>query len=97
MSIFSTNWFRNAFGTKQEETPCKQNGDCLKNLQLIMDGEASEEEQREFTKHIEECMPCYRHYNLEKTIKQVLKAKCTNVAVPAELIESIKSKIRESV
>lgn len=95
-SIF-TNLFKNAFGKKQPDAPCKKNGECLKYLQLIMDGEATSDQQKHFAEHIQECMPCYKHYNLEKCIKQALQTKCNKVNVPAELIESIKVKIRESV
>jgi anti-sigma factor (TIGR02949 family) len=95
MGSLLSNLFKNSGKDKGQETPCKENGNCLKYLQLIIDGEASEDQKKEFATHIEECMPCYKKYDLEKTIKDVVKSKCSNKEVPAELIETIKTKIRE--
>lgn len=36
-------------------------GNCLEMLRLILDGEASEEDKKDFIdKHLEICMPCYK-------------------------------------
>jgi len=94
MNLF-TNWFKNPF-RKAQKSSCKENGDCLKYLQLIMDKEATPDQEKHFYHHIEACMPCYKKYHLEKTIKQVIQSKCGKMEVPAELIESIKSKIKHS-
>lgn len=97
MSSFFTNWIRNPFRKSSEKAPCSRNGECLKYLQLIMDGEATPEQQKHFNQHIDECMPCFKRFDLEKTIRQVLQAKCGKKEVPAELIQSIKDKIKQSV
>lgn len=67
---------------------------CLELLQLITDGEASPDEEKEFRNHINECLPCYESYNLEQSIKELLKTKLEQKQVPDDLIESIKQKIR---
>lgn len=67
---------------------------CLELLEMIMDGEASPEEEKHFQKHINDCLPCYETYNLEASIKQLLQTKLEKKQVPEDLILSIKSKIR---
>ncbi|MDV3307284.1 MAG: zf-HC2 domain-containing protein [Cyclobacteriaceae bacterium] len=63
-------------------------------LRLILDGEASEEERKNFfDKHLETCMPCYKTYHLEMAIRDLLKSKCGKHEAPAELIENIKRMI----
>lgn len=67
---------------------------CLDMLQLILDGEASPEERKNFfEKHLESCMPCYRTYHLEIAIRELLKSKCGKHEAPAELIDNIKKMI----
>ena len=71
--------------------------DCLKKLQSILDGEASSDEKKHFLeRHLEDCMPCYKHYHLEMAIRDLLKTKCWNHQAPTEIIESIKNKINGS-
>jgi len=69
---------------------------CLELLELITDGEASPEEERQFRKHIDDCLPCLETYNLEKSIKEMLRNKLEKKQVPEDLILSIKEKIRNT-
>jgi len=69
---------------------------CLELLELITDGEASPEEEKEFRKHIDDCLPCYEVYNLERSIKEMLRTKLETKQVPQDLINSIKQKIRNT-
>ncbi len=97
MAIFFTTWLKKTFSPKPEKAKkCLDSEKCLKLLQLILDGEASEFETHYFNSHIEDCMSCFEHYNLEKTIRQVLKTKIEKRPVPAELIQSIRSKISQT-
>lgn len=76
----------------QQKRPTANN--CLDMLQLILDGEASPEERKNFVEnHLEICMPCYRTYHLEMAIRELLKSKCGKHEAPAELIENIKRMI----
>lgn len=76
----------------QQKNPTKV--DCLDMLRLILDGEASPEEKKNFfEKHLDTCMPCYRTYHLEMAIRDLLKSKCGNHEAPAELIDNIKKMI----
>lgn len=99
MAIMFTNWLKDRFWPKlkpSKSSGCSENSECMKLLQLMLDGEASEEEAKIFNDHIEKCMPCYEYYNLEKTIKEIIQTKIERKAVPGDLVDSIKSKIKET-
>lgn len=78
----------------QMKQDCNDKRNCLEKLQLILDGEATDEQKADFKLHIDDCMPCFQHYHFDQGIKELLKLKCTSQA-PTDLIESIKSKIKE--
>jgi anti-sigma factor (TIGR02949 family) len=72
------------------------NTDCEKVvhlLDLIVDGEADSEDQQYFYKHVEECAPCFGHYNKEKELKDFLKQSVARKAVPSHLAANIKNLI----
>lgn len=69
---------------------------CLEMLQLILDGEATPDQQEYFKVHMDKCMPCFKSYNLDMTIKELLKEKCCKDTVPTDLIEQIKIQIQIS-
>lgn len=77
-----------------EETNCC---DCNKNLQLILDGEATTEQEEFFKDHLNDCMPCFKSYESEKAIKDLIKLKIAHKSVPQGLIENIRSKISQTV
>ncbi|MCK6618065.1 MAG: mycothiol system anti-sigma-R factor [Cyclobacteriaceae bacterium] len=66
---------------------------CREMLQKILDGDATPEQQQQFKVHMEECMPCYKGYELEMAIKALLQKKCNGHGAPPDLIEKIKNKI----
>lgn len=66
---------------------------CLQNLSLMIDGEATNEQEVFFKKHIDECIPCLDSYNVEKSVKEFLQKKIENKPIPSTLIENIKNKI----
>lgn len=81
-------------GMKQD---CPNKRECFEMLQLILDGEATPEQQEKFLKeHLEECMPCYKNYHLEVAIRQLLRTKCTGSA-PQELVEDIKRRVAQNL
>lgn len=69
---------------------------CLEMLQAMLDGVASPEQVAQFKEHMDGCMPCYKSYNLEMTIKELLKTRCCGNGAPPELIERIKSNIGQN-
>lgn len=69
---------------------------CMEMLQAMIDGDATPDQQAQFKEHMDACMPCYKSYNLEMTIKELLKSKCCGNGAPPELIERIKSNISQN-
>lgn len=73
---------------------CPNQRECLEMLQMILDGEATQQERDTFiSRHLQECLPCYNNYHLELAIRNLLKSKCLEKSAPADLIAIIKSKI----
>jgi anti-sigma factor (TIGR02949 family) len=94
MNSPSTNKLNDA--SRQEDSVKEKCNDprCMEALQLIIDGQATEADDEFFKAHITNCMPCFKKYQLEKTIKDVLVLKVEKKKVPVELINSIKDKIK---
>jgi len=69
---------------------------CMEVISLILDGEADEETIRFFEEKIKCCQKSMMFYNLEKTIKEILKNKVESKEVPPELLIRIKEKIAQS-
>ncbi len=70
---------------------------CMQMLQMILDGEASAEQQEYFKSHMDICMPCFKSYSLDMTIKELVKTRCCGDQVPVELIEQIKIQIGQNL
>lgn len=66
---------------------------CMEMLQLILDGEASIEQQDYFRNHMDLCGPCFKSYNLNMSIKELVKTRCCGDPVPQGLVEQIKMQI----
>lgn len=69
---------------------------CMEMLQVIIDGEASCEQQEYFKNHMDRCLPCFKSYDLDMAIKRLLKTKCCGGDAPADLVEQIKSQISQN-
>lgn len=80
---------------KKDSMQCPERVKCLDILNMVLDGEATEEQKTYLNEHIDACLPCLDDYNLEKEIKNLLQSKCSKVDVPAGLAEAIKSKLAE--
>ncbi len=72
---------------------CSDFDKCLRILNLMLDNEATPNQEEFFYGHIEKCMVCFAHYNVEKQIRQLLKTKLNNKEVPSALADEIRGKI----
>ncbi len=72
---------------------CSDFEKCLRILNLMLDNESTPAQEDFFYGHIENCMVCFAHYNVEKQIRQLIKTKLNNKAVPFPLADEIRSKI----
>lgn len=70
---------------------------CMEMLQLILDGESSQEQREYFKAHMDHCMPCFKSYQLDMTIKELLKTKCCGGDAPSELVSKIKNQISQNI
>ncbi len=69
---------------------------CMEMLQFILDGEATTEQRDYFKAHMDHCMPCFKTYELDMAIKELLKTKCCGGDAPSDLILQIKSQIAQT-
>lgn len=70
--------------------------DCIKNLYQVLDGEASKDQETYFKKHIKNCSHCFNLYEIDRSVKEVIKLKVENKAVPYHLVSSIKNKLSQT-
>lgn len=71
--------------------------DCTKVvslLDLMVDGEATEEDRIYFLTHVETCKSCFEAHQKHQRLKEVLKENIQRKAVPANLLSSIKNVIK---
>lgn len=81
---------------KKGTSDCVEFDKCLKILHLMLDNEASQEQEEYLKHHIEKCMVCFEQYEVERQIRQLLRNKLVNQQVPTDLAESIRNKVFES-
>ncbi|MGM0579331.1 MAG: anti-sigma factor family protein [Bacteroidota bacterium] len=74
----------------------EQNQACTELLQLVIDGQATQEQHQELMKHLEECENCRKEYLLSKTIKDSLQNHVKVNSTPKDLANSIQNKISET-
>ena len=91
-----SNWVKKNVLSKYLMTNCPEKQKCLKILHLILDEESDHEQEAYFKIHMEECWSCFKNYELEKAIRNLVKIKLERISVPATLIDEIKTKISES-
>ncbi len=70
---------------------------CVELLQLVIDGQATEQQEAELEQHIVECKSCKSEFELSQTIKDNLKSRLKRPNIPSELATSIQSKVLQSV
>ena len=66
-------------------------------LDLMIDGEASSEDQQYFNRHVEDCVPCFESHQKQKLLKGLVCGHLKRVIVPESLAHLIKAKIQETV
>lgn len=94
MNINFTNWMGSLLKRPMSKATCC---DCVQSLQLVIDGEASKEQEEYFMSHLDECSPCYNFYELEKSVKQILQNKIEKKPCPPHVLDNIREKLRKSL
>ena len=80
---------------KKEKSGCSEFGKCLEILNLMLDNEATKDQEKYLTSHIEKCIVCFQQYEVEKEIRVLIKTKIKNQPVPQDLASNIRSKVFE--
>lgn len=76
-------------------SPAGKKATCMEMLQMILDGEASAEQQNYFKQHMDHCMPCFKSYEVDMAIKEMLQRKCCGGDAPPELVQKIRSHLSQ--
>lgn len=83
-----TNPFLQSDGTKPT---------CMQMLQIVLDGQANSEQKEYFRYHMDKCMPCFKTYEVDMTIKEMLRIKCGGDEVPQDMIDQLKDQIKQKI
>ena len=70
---------------------------CMQMLQIILDGEASPEQKEYFRYHMDKCMPCFKGYEVDMAIKEMLRIKCCGNQIPQEMLDQLKIQIKQKI
>lgn len=81
---------------EKKESNCKEFALCLEYLHLMLDNEASQEQETYLKNHIENCMVCFEHYEVEKQIRELIRSKLAYQKVPEDLVQAIRTKVFQS-
>jgi len=79
--------------TPKMKEHCDHRADCLKMIQLILDGEATEQQLARVKANLESCKPCIQMYHLEQEVKELLTKRMEKRCCPEQLVATIKSRI----
>ena len=72
---------------------CEHQEECMKMVQKIVDGQATETEINNFKINMDACLPCEKSFELETCLKQTIQLRLEKKNVPLSLIDCIKQKI----
>jgi len=65
----------------------------LSRLFLALDGELTEEEEKQFLAELNECSGCLEHYEVEKLFKGFLSDKIQKKHVKPQIVQEIRNRI----
>jgi hypothetical protein len=80
--------------TEGIKTQCENHAECLKMIQAILDGHASNDEKDHFRDNMDRCLPCIEMYRLEKCVKESLQNRITKVPCPDNILAAIQAKLK---
>ena len=73
------------------ETPCDE---VLEKVYLYLDAETEAEDHEHIRIHLDECAPCLKSYDLQRTVKAILARSCAESA-PEGLRERVRVQIQQ--
>lgn len=63
--------------------------ECRQLLQLIVDGQATPEQETHFRQHLNSCVKCLENYQVDNAIKEAIQKKVECKCAPSDLIKEI--------
>ena len=72
---------------------CEHQSDCLKFIQSVLDGAATEQDLEKLKRNLESCQPCIKMYHLEKEMKALLHNRMEKRCCPEQIIDDIRTRI----
>lgn len=72
---------------------CEHHHECMKLIQMVLDGEATPEQIEHVRQNLGKCLPCQKGYHLEIAVKEALQLRLERKDVPFSLAESIRQRI----
>lgn len=85
---------------ERDEAPSAGQADCSEALLRVyefLDGELGPSECAKIQAHLDECGPCLNEYNLDTTLKSLIKRSCSAEHAPETLRTAIMARISLSV
>jgi mycothiol system anti-sigma-R factor len=76
---------------KHHDTDCSE---ILERVFVFIDNELEEADCRQIQQHLDECGPCLKEYDLENTVKALVKKSCSEHA-PEALRDKVLLSIRQ--
>ena len=70
------------------------NASCMEMLQLVLDGQATDEQVLYWRQHMGMCQPCYEKYNIDNAIKEAIQSECCCSKIPKETIDQLRERIK---
>lgn len=86
---------KNLFGKSPNGAKCKDTQKCIEMLQMVVDNEADPQKAAQFLKKIKDCKMCTDCYEQDNCLKDILSSKVERKAVPQDVIDCIKMKLKE--
>lgn len=74
--------------------PNTDHNECIRILNLVLDGEATNGEREFFKDRLKNCMPYWEIYNVDMAIKELIKKMGYDKTCPDGLVDEIKAKIK---
>jgi anti-sigma factor (TIGR02949 family) len=86
----------NKYGVTRQDSPYSE-AECeeiISKLESLLDGDLDPEREKEVKQLIEECNYCFEQYNVERSIRKLVKSGLSNISVSNRLVSSIRNKIK---
>jgi len=84
-------------GLKREGSPYSEQEceEIIQKLEALLDGELDQEKEAEVQQLVENCEYCLEQYNVEQSIRKLIRKGFTNIKGPSSLVSSIRATIHK--